>query len=276
MTPDRNYLRTPLDAATTAARFGRDFQLASRLHAQGIKIYKDKVPFFLVDLATYGNLIEPNGVQLRHNKLFNSQAAIAAYQMTLDIEAFERECKPTDIVHIVLRPSPLLCAHDDGEHALFKNGRCSIDDLRVAQRAFNNSVQRALAELDRKQLLTPLLVARHLRPLKAGDYFDIHAHVVVQMRNGADWQAHEYLTHTFGSAQVWTSSLMEPDEIRSFARTSAYPVWRQANEDWNKVKDANLKSFFEQSLGLRSVDALGPFREVPQAESGFGERARRR
>lgn len=262
MPTNREYLRTPIDAASTAGRFGRDFKLAARLHAKGLNPYRGRVPVFLVDLATKGNLIEPHGLHLRHSKLFNTQAAISAYAMHRDIEAFEAAYKPNNVVHIVLRPALNLQAGTEGGQLLLdEDGRCPIANLRMSQRAFNNCVQRAIAELERKQLLTPLLVARHARPCQGGESFDIHAHVVVQMEPDKNWDVDDYLSKVFGSSRVWISSIMEPGETRSFSRTSNYPVWRLANQDWSEVNDENLMEFFEQSSGLRSVDALGPFRD---------------
>lgn len=274
MHPNREYLRTPIDAASTAGRFGRDFKLAARLHAQGLNPYKGRVPVFLVDLATKGSLTEPHGLLLRHNKLFNTQAAVSAYEMHRDIEAFETAYKPNNVVHIVLRPAlDLQVGTESGQSLLDEDGRCSIGNLRKGQKAFNNSVQRAIAELERRQLLIPLLVARHLRPLQGGESFDIHAHVVVQMEPDNGWDVHDYLSKIFGSDRVWTSSVMEPGETRSFSRTSNYPVWRQANQDWSEVNDENLKEFFEQSSGLRSVDALGPFRDFRTSNDSSPETA---
>lgn len=262
MPTNREYLRTPIDAASTAGRFGRDFKLAARLQAKGLNPYRGRVPVFLVDLATKGNLIEPHGLHLRHSKLFNTQAAISAYAMHRDIEAFEAAYKPNNVVHIVLRPALNLQARTEGGQLLLdEDGRCPIANLRISQRAFNNCVQRAIAELERKQLLTPLLVARHVRPCQGGESFDTHAHVVVQMEPDKNWDVDDYLSKVFGSSRVWISSIMEPGEARSFSRTSNYPVWRLANQDWSEVNDENLKEFFEQSSGLRSVDALGPFRD---------------
>ncbi|WPO42531.1 hypothetical protein [Tardiphaga sp. 42S5] len=273
MHPNREYLRTPMDAASTAGRFGRDFKLAARLQAQDLNPYRARVPVFLVDLATKGSLTEPRGLHLRHSKLFNTQAAVSAYEMHRDIEAFEREYKPSNMVHIVLRPAINLQAGIGEQMLLDEGGRCPISNLRASQRAFNNCVQRAIAELERRQLLVPLLVARHLRPLQGGESFDIHAHVVVQMEPGNGWDAHDYLSKIFGSGRVWTSSVMEPGETCSFSRTSNYPVWRLANQDWSEVSNENLKEFFEQSSGLRSVDALGPFRDFRAGNDPSSETA---
>lgn len=263
MPPNREYLRTPVDAASTAGRFGRDFKLAARLHAQGLEPYKGRVPVFLVDLATKGSLTEPHGLQLRHSKLFNTQAAVSAYGMHRDIEAFERLHRPNNVVHIVLRPTLDLAQAEKkgGQKLLDKDGRCPIGNLRAGQRAFNNSVQRAIAELERRELFTPLLVARHLLPFQGGANFDVHAHIVGQVKPDDGWDVQDYLSANFGSDRIWISSLMNPGETRSFSRTSNYPVWGQADQDWNEVNDENLKEFFEQSSGLRSVDALGPFRD---------------
>jgi hypothetical protein len=118
-----------------------------------------------------------------------------------------------------------------------------------------------LSPPERRKLLTPLLVARHLPPFEGGSNFDLHAHLVGQAKPDHGWAVQEYLSSIFGSDRIWISSVMNPGERRSFSRTSNYPVWRQANQDWNEVDDDNLKEFFEQSSGLRSVDALGPLRD---------------
>ena len=267
MVPNRNYMRTPSDAASTAARFGRDFKLAARLHAQGLKAFRGRAPVFLVDLASKGSLVEPQGLRLRHSKLFNTQAAVSAYEMHRDIDAFERVHKVDDVVHIVLRP-PLDLSDKEKESEkklLDKNGRCPITNLRAGQKAFNNSVQRAIAELERRKLLTPFLVGRHLKAFEGGAVFDLHVHVVGQLKPSDAWAARNFLDPIFGSERVWISSVMNPGEQRSFSRTSKYPVWRLANQDWNEVNDHNLKEFFEQASGLRSVEALGPFRNFRTA-----------
>jgi hypothetical protein len=100
MPPNREYLRTPTDAASTARRFGHDFKLAARLHAQGLNPYKGQMPVFLVDLATEGSLTEPRGVPLRHSKLFNTQAAVSAFEFQRDIEAFDAAYRPDNVVHL--------------------------------------------------------------------------------------------------------------------------------------------------------------------------------
>ncbi|MBR0860106.1 hypothetical protein [Bradyrhizobium liaoningense] len=262
MLPNREYLRTPTDAAATARRFGHDFKLAARLHAHGLNPYKGQMPVFLVDLATEGSLTEPRGVPLRHSKLFNTQAAVSAFELQRDIEAFDEAYQPDNVVHIVLRP-PLALGEvkKNGEKRLLdENGRCPIANLRSAQKAFNNCVQRAVAELDRRQVIVPLLVARHLVPFEGGATFDLHAHWVGQLKPEDISLAQEYLSSIFGADRFWISSVMEPGERRSFSATSGYPVWRLANQDWNAVDDDHLKDFFNQASGLRSLDALGPFR----------------
>jgi hypothetical protein len=130
----------------------------------------------------------------------------------------------------------------------------------LAQKALNNCVQRAVAELERRQVIVPLLVARHLVPFQGGATFDLHAHWVGQLKPEDSFVAQEYLSSIFGADRLWISSVMEPGELRSFSATSGYPVWRLANQDWNAVDDDHLKDFFNQASGLRSLDALGPFR----------------
>lgn len=105
-------------------------------------------------------MTEPRGVPLRHSKLFNTQAAVSAFELQRDIEAFETANRPDNVVHIVLR-SPLGLAEvktNGGKKVLDEHGRCPSSNLRAAQKAFNNCVQPAIAELERRQVLVPFLV----------------------------------------------------------------------------------------------------------------------
>jgi hypothetical protein len=119
----------------------------------------------------------------------------------------------------------------------------------------------------------PLLVARHLLPFEGGANFDLHAHLVGQVKPNHGWAVQEYLAPIFGSDRIWISSVRNPGERRSFSGTSNYPVWRQVNQDWNEVDNDNLKEFFEQSSGLRSVDALGPLRDFRTEMNSSSEAA---
>lgn len=264
MLPNREYLRTPVDAAVTAQRFGRDFRLAARLKAKGVNPYKKgQAPVVLVDLASKGSIVEPRGLPLVHSKLFNMQAAVSAYELKKDIEAFDKAYQPQNVVHITVRPPRDLA---EGKCCLLdENGRSPIAKLRAGQVAFNKCVQRAIAELERRSLLVPLVVARHVLPHEGGSVMDLHAHLVAILEPVSTIAVQEYLAEIFGIERIWVSSVAFPDEQRNFAATANYPIWRLANQDWNEVDDRHLVKFFKQCQGLRSIEVLGPLRVFRQA-----------
>ena len=219
---------------------------------------------FLVDLATKGSLTEPHGLQLRHSKLFNTQAAVSAYGMHRDIEAFERLHRPNNVVHIVLRPTLDLAQAEKkgGQKLLDKDGRCPIGNLRAGQRAFNNSVQRAIAELERRELFTPLLVARHLLPFQGGANFDVHAHIVGQVKPDDGWDVQDYLSANFGSDRILDQ---QPDD--SLVRRAAFRVRRTTPSGGRPIK-TGMRSTMRTSKSSSS-SRRGCGRSMPLARSAI-------
>jgi hypothetical protein len=269
MPPDRQYVRTPIDAAATARRFGHDYQLADRLDALGVKSYKSDIVRVRVDLASEASLVEPMGRPLVNHKLFNTQAAAAAWGWMTEIEAFSEKEQPKNIVAITLRAPRNLVATKGGPRSLDADGYAPIENVRFCQTALNNLVQRAVAELERLELLVPLLVVRHVRPIKGGASFDQHVHLTASVNPKNIAKVQEIFVDIFGGDRVWNSGIEHPDEKRDFVATSSYGPWRLANTDWNQVDNDHLVEFHKQITGLRSVEALGPFREfrAPQADA---------
>jgi hypothetical protein len=59
-----------------------------------------------------------------------------------------------------------------GPRLLDANGHAPLNNVRSCLTALNNLVQRAVAELERLELFVPLLVVRHVRPIKGGVFFE--------------------------------------------------------------------------------------------------------
>lgn len=250
--------RTPADAAESHRRAAQDFRLAARLEALGGQPYRTLAAETLVDLASEGQLIEPRGRPLVHNKIFGSQFIVQVSELRRDLVAYEQAHGAPNVAAITIRPSR--DPNSKTGRLLDGNGDVPVANLRELHLTACDAVQRALEELRRRELISPLVVGRHFDPLRGGAAFDWHAHVTVELSGGHAAEVADYLRQKFGSDRIWISNEKHPEETRSLVATACYPATRLANRSYDDIADEYLLEFFSQVAGLRTIDMAGSLR----------------
>jgi hypothetical protein len=65
-----------------------------------------------------------------------------------------------------------------------------------------------VAELERLELIEPLLVVRQVRPIKGGDISDPHVHFTASVNPADIGKVHEVIEDIFGGDSIWLNFIV--------------------------------------------------------------------
>ena len=243
--------RRPTWKADRAADERRqDQETARRLEASGVDPWESADEVTAVDLASEGQRCEARGRPLRRLPVFivavrreqqEARDLIGAY-----VAAERAAGRSVRIVHLRVRPTaPVL-----------------LETLREHHREQCAALGRRLEYVARRSdgALVPLVYGTHHRPLDGGARIDWHAHVAVQVREGADlaWLS-EYLG---GADRVWIDQRGDradaPEALASYLRQGAARYV-------DAFTDERLAQYVVQVAGLHRYQTLGPLRRLAGA-----------